>query len=588
MQVRIPVIVKDPVVTQYKDVQPTEQITVDDGAFLDGPVSPRVAVLDFEPGIGTLALPARYVAPKGRSKRGTYEVKHPVSTGDPDVDHIAAAVSVFGAVHKTIKLFEEQDALGRPVDWAFGAPQLLVVPRAGDMANAYYERESHSLQFFRFPDPNDSGRWIYTSNSQDIVAHETAHALLDGIAPDLYSTISPEGLAIHEGVADLAALLVSLRCRGLTEHVLYTTGGSIDDSNVFSGLAEEFGRGLDPERGYLRNLNNDTTMRDVPDHEPHDLSTVLSGSFYTLLLKLYEELRTQAVADADLDPRLMLASEAELAEQEAMADQGDTPVGLAPLGLGEDASALFVAADRVKRTLVRGLDYLPPGDVNFADLGRAVLASDEASHPDSPAQRDWLVEEFVRRGIVSTPRELSVKTNFEHEALRGINVDELVASDFAAYAFAQRNSAWLKIPRDTPFEVRPRLDVTKTYRHREGKGTLREVLFKVAWSGIEPNRTGHGLPKKRRYRAGTTLAIGLDRAKPYVRALITSRRSGRDRNATDSLLKALVESEQLNVSATPSSGPPTFHGLIEGNVGSDVLRVQGMVRMLHITGGLGR
>ena len=586
MQVRIPVIVKDPVVTQYKDVQPTEQITVDDGAFLDGPVSPRVAVLDFEPGIGTLAAPARYVAPKGRSKRGTYEVKHPVSTGDPDVDHIAAAVSVFGAVHKTIKLFEEQDALGRPVVWAFGAPQLLVVPRAGDMANAYYERESHSLQFFRFSDPNDANRWIYTCNSQDIVAHETTHALLDGIAPDLYSAISPESLAIHEGVADLGALLVSLRCRDLTARVLSTTGGSIDDSSVFSGLAEEFGRALDPERLYLRNLNNDTTMRDVPDHEPHDLSTVLSGTFYTLLIKTYEDVRQQLAAKALLDPHLVSASEATFVEQAATVEQADTSTRSMPLNFGVDVRALFIAADRLKRTLVRGLDYLPPGDVNFADLARAVLASDEASHPDSSTQREWLIEEFVKRGIVSTPKELDVKTNFEHAALHGVDVDELVASDFAAYAFAQTNSAWLKIPRKTPFEVRPRLDVTKQYFHEEGTGLLREVLFKVAWSETEPNHTGHGMPKERRYRAGTTLAIGLDRAKPYVRALITSSRRDRDRNATDSLLKSLLELEQLHVSATPSSGPPTFHGLVAADVGSGVLRVKGMARMLHITGGI--
>jgi hypothetical protein len=40
-------------------------------------------------------------------------------------------VSVFGAVHKTIRMFEEPDVLDRRVVWAFDAPQLLVVPRAG-------------------------------------------------------------------------------------------------------------------------------------------------------------------------------------------------------------------------------------------------------------------------------------------------------------------------------------------------------------------------------------------------------------------------------------------------------------------------
>src|SRR6185312_9036868 len=110
-----------------------------------GPVSPRVAVIDFEPNSGTLGPPARFVAPKGRARRGSYEVLHPVNINDRDVDPVATAVSVFGAVHKTIGMFEEEDALGRAVDWAFDAPQLLVVPRAGEMANAYYERESQSL-----------------------------------------------------------------------------------------------------------------------------------------------------------------------------------------------------------------------------------------------------------------------------------------------------------------------------------------------------------------------------------------------------------------------------------------------------------
>ena len=77
MQVHVPVIVKDPVVTEYKDIEPTEQITVEADVFLDGPVSPRVAVLDFEPDSGALAPPARFEPPKARARRGSYHVPIP-------------------------------------------------------------------------------------------------------------------------------------------------------------------------------------------------------------------------------------------------------------------------------------------------------------------------------------------------------------------------------------------------------------------------------------------------------------------------------------------------------------------------------
>lgn len=583
MQVRVPVIVKDPVVTEYKDVRPTETITVDADVFLDGPVSPRVAVLDFQPGVGTLADPARFVAPNGGAKTGSYEVLHPVAFRE-QVDPVTAAVSVFGAVHKTIAMFEERDALGRQVEWAFDAPQLLVVPRAGEMANAYYERESHSLQFFFFTPPG-SATQIFTSSSQDIVAHETAHALLDGIAPDLYSAISPQSLAIHESVADLASLLVSLRCRELTRTVLASTGGDISNSNVFSGLAEQFAMGLDRGPYYLRNLNNRTTMAQVPEHEPHELSTVLSGAFYSVLIKAYDDLRAHYTSRSVPNPAVVAEAEARYVEHKARAaEQLDSPTSPAQT-LGPDAKALFVVAERIKRTLLRGLDYLPPGDVSFADLARAVLASDEASHPESVSLRRWLKDEFVARGMVDGRRELDVRTNLQSNRLDGIDIEELIVSDFAAYAFAERNSRWLRIPPRTPFEVRPRLDVSKRYWHRDGDRLVREVLFKVSWSVLEDNDSGGGLPRQRRYRCGTTLAIGLDRPEPYVRALITARRRESDQRATDALLRQLVDDEKLNVSASPGRGPARYQAAIDADVASGVLLVRGMGRMLHVTGG---
>ena len=155
MKARVPVLIKDPSVAQWKEVPLAEPFTVED-VFLDGPVSPRVAVLDFDPATGALVPGVRFAPSRKPDGPGSYSIANPVTRGATVVDSSALRSAVFGAVHKTIAMFEEPDALGRTVRWAFGAPQLLVVPRAGERANAYYERESHSLQFFYF----DAGQTV--------------------------------------------------------------------------------------------------------------------------------------------------------------------------------------------------------------------------------------------------------------------------------------------------------------------------------------------------------------------------------------------------------------------------------------------
>ena len=68
------------------------------------------------------------------------------------------------------------------------------------------------------------------------------------------------------------------------------------------------------------------------------------------------------------------------------------------------------AAAQFKRMVLRGLDYLPPGEVTFADFGRAILAADQASFEDD-TWRLWLRGHFVKRGIVTRAADLDVKTN---------------------------------------------------------------------------------------------------------------------------------------------------------------------------------
>lgn len=564
MKARLPLIVQDPSSTATeKRIEHFD--VVDDDVFLDGPVSPWVAVLDFEEH-GALGPGVPFQPPRRGRVLGRYRLAD-------DGDHLARdfnCVSVFATVLKTLRMFEEDDALGRRVRWAFEGPQLLVVPRAGLGANAAYTRASRSLQFFYFqsPLPQHQGRTIFTSLSQDIVSHETGHAILDGIAPDLYHALTPQAQALHEAIADLTALVMAFRTRTLTRAALKATGGSIRDAQAFSALAEEFGAARDPLAGvgFLRNFDNQKTLdpedrsRDrhgrrnrVSRTRPHELSEVLTGALYPTMLALFEHHR---------------------AEEQARSGRS---------AFSASGKALAVAADRFKRLVFRALDYLPPGEVSFADYARAVLAADQAGHPGEDPIRTALADELVRRHVVGDVAALEVRTDFAHDAVEGLDLERLVSSDWAAYDFAERNRALLGIPEGVHFRVRPRLDVTKRYYTEAGPRAVRECILKVSWDARERNDAGQALPAARQITVGTTLALTWDQRPPRVRALLhadAGRAEGpalaEQRRDRDAMLARLIDERRLTADGeTPRAGAlriETHEGL---------MRVRNLASMLH-------
>jgi hypothetical protein len=456
------------------------------------------------------------------------------------------------------------DALGRPLVWAFDAPQLLLIPRAGQMANAYYERASHSLQFFYFTP--DGGQRIYTSLSRDIVAHEAGHAILDGILPDLYHALTPQSLALHEAIADLTALMMALRSHNLRSFVLRQTGGHIRDSTAFSSVAEELGGALDRDgqAGYLRSLLNRRTLdpedesvdelgrpNRVPRNAPHALSQVLCGALYATMIQLHEAFKRKYM------------------EEDQVSE------------FSASGKALWVAAEQFKRMILRALDYLPPGEVSFADYGRAILAADKALYPEEDQARQWITAEFVQRRMVGSATELESWTNYSHRAVQDLDLRTLVESDWAAYAFANANRELLNIPEDIPFEVRPRLDVTKTYYDEAGKQKSREVILKVAWDVQEPNPMPRPFPPRRRITLGSMLAIDWDTHQ--IRALLTSDRSARQRQDRDALLRRL-NAENVLWLARRAIGPDgrPLKRVIVAEATDRLMRVIGTARMLHM------
>ncbi len=570
MKARVPMMIQDPEISKLEVGRLVEDWTgLDEDHYLDGPVTPRVAVVDLNPNTEELEPGADYLPPAGRRTLGAYRV---------DRDDIGSLhfiqVSVFATVLRTMYLFEEPGVMGRRVSWGFAAPQLLVVPRAGWWANAYYERRSHSLQFFSF---RAGGRLIHTSLSRDIVAHETAHALIDGVDPDLYDALDPQSLALHEGIADLTAVLLAFRSSRLRRAVLDKSRGSIRKSTNFSSIGEQFGRAIDPSGhvGWLRNLLNGDKLD--PDGDPgdepeeHQLSQVLTGVLYEFLCVLHEDYKRR------LARRLGLSR------------------------FSVSGRALFGASEQFKRMVLRGLDYLPPGEVTFADFGRAILAADQASFDDDRLRR-WLRDHFVERGIVRTAADLDVVTNVEHRAIREADLDGLVSSAWVAYTFAEANRALLGIPPDAQFEVLPRIVVNKRFEppgHDEDRAAdldgeggdgatdeppelpVKELLFKVRWSVLEDNPPDLGATQ-RRIQTGATLVIDWNRG--IIRSLLGPLDLAARRPARDALLRRLVENGYvLPTEADDAAAQKAMVGAgIEAVVTDDVLRVRGTARLMHV------
>jgi hypothetical protein len=571
---RVPIIVKDLSTQAWKGIVAKdgfeEHEIANEDYFLDGPVSARVAVLDFDENTGA-CLPV----PLTKDRKG-YEHGPPPSPGS-SVTPGFLSVSVFGTVHKVMGIFEESDTLGRRLTWAFDGPQLLVVPRAGEMANAFYERESRSLQFFQ-TDDTVRNRRVFAAASQDIVAHETGHAVLDAIAPDLYDAMTPQSLAMHEAVADLVALHCGLRYRPLSDKVLSDMGGDLGraSSTAFSVLAAELGEARDSRADYLRDIS---VKRGLPgaraDYppvattKPHELSTVLSGALYCVLLQAYATTRT----DLETDPT---------PEQDKL---------IVALGNGNRQhgiwrAALYLTTQRFKRFVFRALDYLPPGDATWIDLAHAMHACDAAYHPEVDALRTAFAEELVNRNV-ATAAELVLRPLPAADLIDGMELATLLGSDWAAYEWVGRHRVALGIPEKVPFNVRKRLDVRKKVYHRRGRTEHpRELVIKVGWEELEDNPAELAIASRRSVTRGTTVAIQWADAgdKNRVIAHITSHAANREREARDAFLLRLADEGLISRARGAASKQLAASSELYAEVADDVMTLKGGARLLHIVG----
>src|SRR5260221_304238 len=90
--------------------------------------------------------------------------------------------------------------------------RLRIYPHGLRQANAFYDPDRKALLFGYFPAQgaavgrNLPGGTIFTCLSHDVVAHETTHALLDGLHRYFTEPSNQDVFAFHEAFADVVAL----------------------------------------------------------------------------------------------------------------------------------------------------------------------------------------------------------------------------------------------------------------------------------------------------------------------------------------------------------------------------------------------
>jgi hypothetical protein len=84
-------------------------------------------------------------------------------------------------------------------------------------------------------------RTVFTATSHDIIAHETTHALLDGLRARFLEPTNLDIMAFHEAFADIVALFQHFTLPEALRHQIAATRGDLEQQSLLGQLAAQFG-----------------------------------------------------------------------------------------------------------------------------------------------------------------------------------------------------------------------------------------------------------------------------------------------------------------------------------------------------------
>lgn len=210
-------------------------------------------------------------------------------------------------VHQTVALWE---ALDEPLRrWARspfdGRRRLNVDPGAAAPAGEA-PAGRYSGRALVFDRALIGGATVAVGASVDVVSHETGHALLDAVRPELFDSPLPEVAAFHESYADCIALLLMLHSPDVRRDLLAAVP-RLDGPNFVESLMSYAAEVIRSVRGDVdgsrpRHALNDLVwqlpatlpaggVNDPPDRltrQPHSFGRVFTGCFYDVLRGLFE------------------------------------------------------------------------------------------------------------------------------------------------------------------------------------------------------------------------------------------------------------------------------------------------------------
>ncbi len=391
-----------------------------------GPVGEYLEVIDYDPASQCFYDPVNLDDPRLLAQEG-----YPPSEGAPQFHQ----QMVYAVSRLTIAHFEY--ALGRPALWSPGPSpdpknpfddshyvrRLRIYPHALREANAYYSPQKKALLFGYYSasddDPADHvpGSAVFTCLSQDVVAHETTHALLDGMHHAYAQPSNLDMAAFHEAFADIVALFQHFTFPELVRHQVAQTRGQLKNhENLLGQLASEFGR-TTGKRTALRDAIG-TFNRETNKWEPH----VPSPADYENATEAHARGAVLVAAVFDAFLSIYNTRTADLLRI-ATSGSGILPEGaLHPDLINRLSQEVSTTANHVISICIRALDYCPPVDLTFGEYLRALITADrDLVEDDDLHYRVAFIEAFRRRGIY--PRDLRTLSE-ESLAWRGPAEDD--------------------------------------------------------------------------------------------------------------------------------------------------------------------